>query len=62
MDPEYEAIVLFISTIKWSTKAISIDRRTLSNTNLTVYIIQFMDWSEDYENRTSPRFGDSQAV
>ena len=28
MDPEYEVIVLFISTTKWSIKVISIDRRT----------------------------------
>ena len=39
MDPEYVTIVLFISTTKWSIKAISIDRRTPPNTNLTVYII-----------------------
>ena len=32
MDPEYEAIVLFISTTKWSIKVISIDRRTPPNT------------------------------
>ena len=41
MDPEYEAIVLFISTTKWSIKVTSIDRRTPPNTSLTVYIIQF---------------------
>ena len=41
MDPECEAIVLFISTTKWSIKVTSIDRRTPPNTSLTVYIIQF---------------------
>ena len=40
MDPEYEVIVLFISTTKWSIKVISIDRRTPPNTNTTVYIMQ----------------------
>ena len=40
MDPEYEAIVLFTSTTKWSIKVISIDRRTPPNTNTTVYIMQ----------------------
>ena len=40
MDPEYEVIVLFISTTKWSIKVISIDRRTPPNTNPTVYIMQ----------------------
>ena len=41
MDPECEAIVLFISTTKWSIKVTSIDRRTPPNTSLTVYIIRF---------------------
>ena len=40
MDPEYEVMVLFISTTKWSIKVISIDRRTPTNTNPTVYIMQ----------------------
>ena len=40
MDPEYEVIVLFISTTKWSIKVISIDRRTPPNTHPTVYIMQ----------------------
>ena len=42
MDPECEAIVLFISTTKWSIKVTSIDRRTPPNTSLTVYIIQLI--------------------
>ena len=42
MDPEHEAIVLFISTTKWSIKVTSIDRRTPPNTSLTVYIIQLI--------------------
>ena len=45
MDPEYEAIVLFTSTTKWSIKVISIDRRTPPNTT-TVYestTVQYLD-------------------
>ena len=57
MDPECEAIVLFISTTKWSIKVTSIDRRTPPNTSLTVYIMQFTSlpfiliiWSLRYES------------
>ena len=37
MDPEGEAIVLFISTTTWSIKVTSIDRRTPPNTSLTPF-------------------------
>ena len=57
MDPECEAIVLFISTTKWSIKVTSIDRRTPPNTNTTVYIMQITSlpfilviWSLRYES------------
>ena len=48
MDPECEAIVLFISTTKWSIKVTSIDRRTPPNTSLTVYVIQFTAYRSSY--------------
>ena len=50
MDPECEAIVLFISTTKWSIKVTSIDRRTPPNTSLTVYIMQFAAYGLRYES------------
>ena len=55
MDPEYEAIVLFISTTKWSIKVTSIDRRTPPNTSLTVYIMQFAAYSLRFETRNNTR-------
>ena len=50
MDPECEAIVLIISTTKWSIKVTSIDRRTPPNTSLTVYIMQFAAYGLRYES------------
>ena len=50
MDPECEAVMLFISTTKWSIKVTSIDRRTPPNTSLTVYIMQFAAYGLRYES------------
>ena len=50
MDPKCEAIVLFISTTKWSIKVTSIDWRIPPNTSLTVYIMQFAAYGLRYES------------
>ena len=57
MDPECEAIVLFISTTKWSIKVTSIDRRTPPNTidnslRYTIYSLPFIlgNWDLRFES------------